>query len=155
MSVVLTTAGVAVKYAVEETKGTRPTTNYVTVHDIKSTPGFNPEPETLETTDLSQTEYKTYTSGLKDLGGAAPFLVNLTTDFIAEWKVLIEAYKAAANEGKAIWFEICHPKIDDSVFFTGQPSELGLPEMSVNSVLEAEVYITPTNAPIWEAKSTT
>ncbi len=154
MGIALTTAGVSLGYCVEEIAGTRPTTGYTTIHDIKSTPGFNPEPETLETTDLAQTEYKTYTAGLKDLGGAAPFTVNLTTAFIGEWNALVAAYKAAIEEGKATWFEIKHPKLEKSVFFTGQPSELGLPEMSVGSVLEAEAFVTPTNAPTWETKTT-
>lgn len=30
---------------------------------------------------------------------------------------------------------------------------MGLPAMAVNSVLETNLYITPTNAPAWEEKS--
>ena len=61
---------------------------------------------------------------------------------------------ALVAEGKATWFEIKHPKLDKSVFFTGQPSAMGLPAMAVGNVLETNLYITPTNAPTWEAKST-
>jgi hypothetical protein len=31
---------------------------------------------------------------------------------------------------------------------------MGLPAMAVGNVLETNLYITPTNAPIWEAKTT-
>ena len=153
MGIAISTAGVTFGYAVEETKGTRPTTGYTVIPDVKEIPEMNPEPETLESTTLSETEFKTYIEGLKDLGGAAPFTVNLTTAFIDEWNDLVAAYKTAIDAGKATWFEIKHPKLEKSVFFTGQPAELGLPEMSVGSVLEAEAFVTPTNAPAWETKS--
>jgi hypothetical protein len=154
MGIAISTAGVTVGYAVEATKGTRPTTGYTKIPDVKEVPEMNPEPETLETTDLSQTEYKTYIEGLKDLGGALSFLANYTTELETVWGALVAASKEAMDEGKATWFEIKHPKLDKSVFFTGQPSEMGLPAMSVGSVLETNLFITPTNAPTWETKST-
>ena len=114
---------------------------------------MNPSPETLETTDLSQTEFKTYVEGLKDLGGALAFLANFTTELEEAWTTLVSAYKTAKESGKAVWFEIKHPGLEKSVFFTGQPSAMGLPAMAVNSVLETNLYITPTNAPTWQAKT--
>jgi hypothetical protein len=115
---------------------------------------MNPEPETLETTTLAETEYKTYIEGLKDLGGALAFTANYTTEVETVWAELVEEYKTAIDSGLSTWFEIKHPKLDKSVFFTGQPSAMGLPAMSVNSVLETSLYITPTSAPQREAKST-
>lgn len=154
MGIAISTAGVTVGYAVETTKGTRPTTGYKVIPDIKEVPEMNPEPETLETTTLSETEYKTYIEGLKDLGGALSFLANYTTELETEWAALVAAYKSANEEGKSVWFEVKHPKLDKAVFFTGQPSAMGLPGMSVGAVLETNLFITPTNAPTWETKST-
>ena len=128
-NIAMSTAGVTVNYAVETVA------------------------ETLETTDLSQTEFKTYVEGLKDLGGALAFLANFTTDLEMAWNTLVEAYKTAKEAGKDVWFEIKHPGLEKSVFFTGQPSAMGLPAMAVNSVLETNLYITPTNAPTWYTKS--
>lgn len=54
----ISTAGIALKWAVETTAGTRPTTGFATIPNIKSIPEFNPEPSTLEVTDLSDTEWK-------------------------------------------------------------------------------------------------
>ena len=155
MGVALSTAGVTIGYAVEKTKGSRPTSGYTLIPDIKEVPEMNPEPETLETTTLAETEFKTYIEGLKDLGGALAFNANYTTELETVWTALVTAYKTAQSTGLATWFEVKHPKLDKSVFFTGQPSAMGLPAMSVNSVLETSLYITPTNAPIREAKSTT
>lgn len=154
MGVALSTAGVTVGYAVEVTAGTRPSTGYTVIPDIKEVPEMNPEPETLETTTLAETEFKTYIEGLKDLGGALSFLANYTTELETVWGELVDEYKTAKAAGKAIWFEVKHPQLTKSVFFTGQPSAMGLPAMSVNAILETNLYITPTNAPTWETKST-
>lgn len=155
MGIALSTAGVTFGYAVETSKGTRPTTGYINIPDVKEVPEMNPEPETLETTTLAETEFKTYIEGLKDLGGALSFLANYTTELETVWATLVGAYNTAKTDGKSVWFEVKHPGLTKSVFFTGQPSAMGLPAMGVNSVLETNLYITPTNAPIWEAKSTT
>ena len=152
--IALTTAGVTIAYAVESAADTRPTTGYTVIHDIKEIPDFNPEPESLETTDLEVTGYKTYTEGLKDVGGALGFLANFTNELQDAWAELVEANETAEASGLRTWFEIKHPKLDESVFFTGKPSKMGLPSMSVNSVLETTVYITPTGEPQWETKTT-
>ena len=154
MGIAISTAGVTFGYAVEATKGTRPVSGYNVIPDIKEIPEMNPEPETLETTTLAATEFKTYIEGLKDLGGALSFLANYTTELETAWGELVDEYKTAAEAGKAVWFEVKHPKLSKSVFFTGQPSAMGLPAMAVGNVLETNLYITPTNAPAWEAKST-
>lgn len=51
------TAGITLKYAVA-TGTTRPTSGYTTIPSIKSMPEFNPEPSSLEVTDLSDTVWK-------------------------------------------------------------------------------------------------
>jgi hypothetical protein len=153
--IVLTTAGVTIGYAVETEKGVRPVSGYTVIHDLKEVPDFNPEPEGIESTDLEATEYKTYVDGLKDMGGALGFLANFTQDLQTAWDALVTAYDNAAKENKHTWFEIKHPGLAKSVFFRGKPSKMGLPSMSVNSILETTVYITPTGEPVWETKSTT
>ena len=154
MGIAISTAGVTFGYAVEATKGTRPASGFNIIPDIKEIPEMNPEPETLETTVLSETEFKTYIEGLKDLGGALSFLANYTTELEEVWGELVEAYKTATAADKSVWFEVKHPKLEKSVFFTGQPSAMGMPAMAVGNVLETNLYITPTNAPKWETKST-
>lgn len=150
----LSTAGVQLHYAVEATAGTRPTTGYTRIYGAKSTPSLNPSPETLETTTLDETEYKTYIDGLKDLGGALEFTFNLTEELIETWDTLMAAYEAGKAEGKSTWFTIVVPGLSESFYFTGNPSNMGLPETSVSSVLEITNYITPTNAPEKFAKPT-
>lgn len=154
MAINLSTAGVQLHYAVEATAGTRPTTGYTRIYGIKSTPSLNPSPETLETTTLDELEYKTYVDGLKDLGGALEFTFNLTEELIEAWDALMTAYETGKATGKATWFTIVVPGLEESFYFTGNPSEMGLPETSVSAVLEITNYITPTNAPGKFAKPT-
>lgn len=154
MAINLSTAGIKLLYAVETTAGTRPTTGYTRIYGAKTTPSLNPSPETLETTTLDETEYKTYIDGLKDLGGALEFTFNLTQDLIDSWDALMTAYETAKAANKATWFTIVVPGLSESFYFTGNPSNMGLPETSVSSVLEITNYITPTNAPEKYAKPT-
>lgn len=154
MAIDLSTAGVQLLYAAETTAGTRPTSGYTRIRGVKSTPSLNPAPDTLETTTLDELEYKTYIDGLKDLGGALEFTFNLTEELITNWGTLMTTYTTAKASGKAIWFEILVPGLTNAFFFTGNPSEMGLPETEVNSVLEITNYITPTNAPAKFAKIT-
>ena len=71
----------------------------------------------------------------------------VTEELITAWDALMEAYEAGKTTGKATWFTIVAPGLTDSFYFTGNPSAMGLPETSVNTVLEITNYITPTNAP--------
>ena len=156
MAINLSTAGIHLYYAVEATQGTRPTTksDYTDLIVVKSIPSMNPAPETLETTDLNQTEYKTYIDGLKDLGGALEFTFNLTQDLVTMWGELMEAYETAKETNKSTWFLIDIPGLTEGLYFTGNPSNMGIPEAAVSSVLEITNYITPTGAPITAAKPT-
>lgn len=119
MAINLSTAGIHLYYAVETTKGTRPTAQsaYTDLVGVKSIPSMNPAPETLETTDLNQTEYKTYIDGLKDLGGALEFTFNLTQQLVTMWSTLMEAYEAAKVAEKATWFLIDIPRTNKWFIF--------------------------------------
>lgn len=136
------TAGITLKYAVEATAGTRPTSSYTAIPGIKSMPEFNPEPSSLEVTDLSDTIWKRYIDGLKDPGGALGFTANFTSDFKTAWDTMYTAAQTALASNKATWFEIAIPNMD-SFYFAGRPSELGFGGAEVDAVAEVTAYITP------------
>ena len=152
----LSTIGVHLYYGVEETAGTRPTAKsaYTELVGIKSIPSLNPQPDNLETTTLNETEYKTYIPGLKDLGGSLEFTFNMSQDLKDTWDALITADAAAKAAQKATWFYIEVPGLTEGLYFTGEPTPMGLPEMGVNAVLEVSNSITVTGEPEWDAKPT-
>lgn len=148
----LSTAGVHMLYAVETTAGTRPTTGYIDLPGIKSTSSLNPAPDTLESTTLNETTWRTYVQGLKDLGGALEFTFNLTQVLLDVWETLVDSANTAKVAGKSTWFTIIIPGLTKAFYFRGDPSEAGLPEIEVNNMLETTMYITPTGAPVSAAK---
>lgn len=154
MSERLSTAGMTLQYAVEAAAGTRPTTGYTEIPEIKSMPNFNPTPNTLDSTTLKETEFKTYVDGLKDPGGALEFGANLTEDLIEAWEDVVGAYETAAASGKAMWWAVVHPKLSKANYFTGKPSPIGMNEASVDSMLETTLYVTPSSGIVQEAKPT-
>ena len=154
MAINLSTLGVQLHYAVETSTGTRPTSGYKRIYGIKSTPSLHPAPESIETTTLDELEYKTYVDGLKDLGGALEFTFNLTEELIEKWDALMTAYETGKAQNLNTWFVIVIPGLTDAFYFPGNPSAMGLPETSVNTVLEITNYITPVGAPIKAEKPT-
>ena len=152
MALEISTAGILLKYCVETSEGTRPTTGYTTIPNIKSIPDLNPEPSSLDVTDLSDTEWKRNIKGLKDVGGSLAFGANFTTAFKTAWETLKSAYDTGITSGKATWFEIYVPTFG-SFYFAGEPSNLGLNAAEVDSVFEGSVYITPNQIEGWGTSS--
>lgn len=161
MSIALSSIGVRVFYTVASDTTPPSTGTFTEVPEVKSIPSLSPAPDTLETTPLSNKEYKTYINGLKDLGGALEFTANLTQDLLDMWngKSDDDADSVMAKfdklgSGEAMWLCIVHPQLTNAVFFTFEPAKLGLPEIAVNSVLEATLSITPTGEVYWATKPT-
>lgn len=154
MAIELSTAGIKVKYAVESTAGTRPTTGYKMIRGVKSIPEFGGEPETLETTTLDKEKYKTYIPALQDPGGAIGLTVNFYEDFWDDWDDLCDDFATAqADNGKSVWIEYAIPGMK-SFYYQAKPTPISFGGAEVNSVLEATAYVTPTSEPVWENAST-
>lgn len=152
MALEFSSAGITVKYAVETTAGSMPTTGFTTLPNIKSTPDFNAEPSNLDVTDLSDLVWKRSISGLKDVGGALSFTANLTASFKTAWNSCVSAATAGFADQKSTWFEIAIPNFD-SFYFAGMPSELGVNAFEVDSVAEVDAYVSPTQIKGWAAAS--
>ena len=152
MAVELSTAGIVVKYAMESTAGTRPTTGYTAIPGVKSIPDMNPEPAQLDVTPLEETIQHRYIPGLKDPGGAIGLTCNYYSDFVTAWEAMMTAYEAL-TDGKGMWIEFAIPGMN-SFYFRAVPSELGFGGAEVDSVLETTAYLTPNSAPAWAAAST-
>lgn len=154
MSNRLSTAGMSLQYAVETTKGTRPTSGYKVIPEVKTMPSLSPAPNTIESTTLAETECTTYVKGLKDMGGALEYRANLTEDLITFWDTLMSEYEAAEQEDKAMWFAVVHPKLTKATYYKGEPAPLGLNDVDVGGMAETTLYITPNSPVIMEVKPT-
>lgn len=154
MGIALSTIGVKVSYAVETTAGTRPTTGYKHIPDLKSMPSINPAPNTADATTFDNTEYTSYIQLLKDIGGALEISANFTQELFETWEEMVDAYETAIASSKKTWFCFDIPGFDKSAFVTVQPARMGIPEATANSLLETTVFITPTGEPVFEADPT-
>ena len=154
MGIALSTIGIKVSYAVETTKGTRPTAGYKHIPDLKSIPSINPAPNTADATTFDNLEYTSYVQLLKDIGGALEISANFTQELFEIWDEMVTKYETAIAQGKETWICFDIPGFDKAAFVTVQPARMGIPEASANALLETTVFITPTGEPVFEADPT-
>lgn len=142
------TAGVALKYGVETTAGTKPTT-FTALPNITDIPEINAVADVLDSSTLDNSKYKTSIEGLIDIGGALSFKAVDDSAFRTAYATMISAYEALSG-GKAMWFRIEIPApLSKGMDFTGVPSVLGFGGATVNSVLTTSFSIVATNEPAW------
>ena len=155
MANAVSTAGMNVRWAAEQTAGTRPTTAYTTIPGCKAVPAIFNDPNMLDSTPLSATKNKTYIEGLNDSGGSIAITVNDYPTFRTSWNACVTAYGNLTG-GKKMWFEIAYPDGStlDSFYFPGQPLALGFGGADVDSVLENNANIAPTGDYSFAAAST-
>lgn len=152
MALEFSTIGVKLGYAVEATAGTRPTSGYTNVPDLKNIPSMELTPSKLEVSNLVD-EYKRYIPGQKDAGDDIAITANMTASLKTVWASLVTAAESAWTSGKSTWFEISIPGFD-SFYFAGLPTEMGFQEMGVDAVAEASLHIIPNQIAGWATAST-
>ena len=155
MANAVSTAGMLVKYCVETTAGTRPTSGYTAIPGCKAIPAIFNDPNMLQSTPLSATKNHTYIEGLNDSGGSIAITVNDYDAFRTAWNACVTAFDGLTG-GKAMWFEIAYQSGSslDSFYFPGQPIALGFGGAEVDSVLENNANIAPTGDYIFATAST-
>ena len=152
MALEFNTIGVAIKYCLETSAGTRPTSGYTKIPDIKNISEMALTPSQLEVTNLEDGT-KRYIPGVKDPGNDQSLTANLTASLKTAWASLVSAAETAWSSGKATWFEVAIPNFD-SWYFAGLPVELGLGAQAVDAVEEATLHIIPNQIAGWAAAST-
>lgn len=153
MALEITTVGAHVRYAVEATKGTRPTTGYTTLPNIKQAPEISLEVDALDASDISDTITR-YVAGRQDTGGAKSFTCNHTEAFITAWDAMVSAYETAKSSGKQLWIEYAYPGATKSFFWSGIPLPLGNNGIEDNAVSTIPASIICTGVEGWKTAST-
>ena len=152
MALEFNTIGVKLGYAVESTAGSRPTTGYANIPDIKGIPSIDLTPSKLEVTNLVD-KYRRYITGVLDAGDDINVTANLTASLKSVWSALVTSAKSAWASGKSTWFEISIHNFD-SFFFAGIPTEMGISELGVDAVAEASLHIIPNQIAGWATGTT-
>lgn len=141
-----TTAGVKFKWAAGTGSDTPPTT-WTHIPGFTDIPEVGGEAETFETTTLDNLEYKTYITGLKDLGGALGLTTNDSPEFREAWGNFVTASKSENGAWAAI--EVPAP-INQHMVFKAEGTPLGFGGAAINGVLTTTAYVTPLNEPEWQ-----
>lgn len=147
----LSTNGIRLAYATEETSGTKPTTGWKYIPDIVSIPAIGAAPDAIDVTPLQETEYTQSIKGLRS-AGTAEMVANMTEAFMTEWDTAIEAYSTAEAGGKTIWFAEIHPDNEKAFFWSGEPVELSLPAASSNTAWQPTPTIIVGRVHGWDIK---
>lgn len=153
MALEIASAGAKIQWAVETTAGTKPSTGFTAIPNVKSIGALDTEPATYDVTDLSDLEFKRYIPGLKDIGGDVPLTFNLTQALLTAWAAMVTAANTAAAAGKSTWYEVVIPNLNESFFFKGIPSPLGLGEVPTDAALEITGHVTPNQIVGWDTKT--
>ena len=152
MALEMSTIGVSLKYATESTAGTRPTSGYVAIPDIKEIGGNDATPSQLDVTNLADT-HKRSIPGVIDSGSDVAITANMTASLKTAWTSLVSAANTAWASGKSTWFEVAVPNFD-SYYFAGLPSDMGYNQLGVDAVIEATLHIIPNQIGGWASAST-
>lgn len=153
MALEISTVGATVKYAVETTAGTRPTTGYTEIPDVSEAPDFDMSVETLDASNITDTVTR-YILGRQDPGGDKTFTLNHTENAITSWNTMVQAFQTAKAGGKQVWFEYVYPGATNSWYFSGEPAELGNGGIQQNAVDTIPGHVVTTGIGGWATAST-
>ena len=148
----VSTLGITVGYAVEATAGTRPTSGYTVLTEIRDIPAVANTPGTIDATPLEETVMFRMLAGLADADNIA-LVANNSDALQTAWEACVSAANTANADGKACWFEFKHPTLTKSFFVSGMPQPLGFAGAAVNSVLDLTLNIVPNGCDRWQTKS--
>lgn len=127
----LTTLGVTFLYGVETTAGTKPTT-FTWLKRCNSIGGISLDTEQIDASALEDFITQ-YAAGRQDTGGTWEVTFNLNKDVITALKSMFEASKTAKASGKATWFQVVFPDLEDAFFVIAEPGRnIPLPEIGQN-----------------------
>lgn len=148
----LTTLGVRVAWALEETAGQKPANSgsgsslhqpFTEVKRVNQIGGVSIDTENIDVSAL--VDYVTrYKPGRADTGGSFPITVNVTSDTISQWNTIITTYynASARTAGKRMWWQIVHPELTDAFFIVAAPpKKIPVPETAQNEAWTIEINL--------------
>ena len=145
----LSTLGVTLKYGVETTGGTKPST-FTTLDRINSIGGIAMDVEKIDASALEDTATK-YVAGRADTGGTWDIGVNFTNETADQWEALIAAYNTASASDLQMWLEVCVPNQSDAFFVIAQPpQQIPMPEVGQNELLVVTISMTVVEYKGWQ-----
>lgn len=149
----LTSLGVKLGFAMESTKGEKPTTNggtstavvgsWYQVLRVNSIGGVSVDPEQIDVSAIVD-KLTRYKPGRGDSGGTFTIGINVSNETINQWKDIINLYYNSANRtaGLRMWWEVTHPDLEQAFFIVAAPPEVfPMPETGQNEAWTVEINL--------------
>ena len=138
----ISSLGVKFGYAVETTKGTKPT-KFIQLERCNTINGISLETETIDASALEDMQTRSI-AGRQDTGGTWAVTFNFTPDVAKQLKKMIQAAKTGKTSSFNTWFEVWNPNTPDNAFFVvaEPPALLPMPEVSQNGLQTIELTFT-------------
>lgn len=145
----ISSAGITIKYAVETTAGTRPTTGYLAKaasgtlninQYVTGISGIGAEWEQYDVTPLAATERHQFVKGLMGNDGSISLNANIDAVSRADWDLVVADYTALTG-GKGMWFEFTLPGETQSTFVRGEPCAMMFPDVEAASAVQGAIQI--------------
>ena len=137
----LTTLGVTFGYGIETTAGQKPAT-WTRLEEASSIGGISLDTEQIDVSALE--DYVThYAAGRQDTGGTweIEFIMDPQKS-VAQIKTLYEASATAKEAGKATWFQVQFPDMDDAFFVIAECGrEIPMPEVAQNEAATMSISL--------------
>ena len=137
----LTTLGVTFGYGIETTAGQKPAT-WTRLEEASSIGGISLDTEQIDVSVLE--DYVThYAAGRQDTGGTweIEFIMDPQKS-VAQIKTLYEASATAKEAGKATWFQVQFPDMDDAFFVVAECGrEIPMHEVAQNEAATMSISL--------------
>lgn len=162
MAAEVSTAGISIKYCVEATAGTRPTTGYagkatggtLNIADyVTGVSGLTAEYEQYDVTPLSETSRHRFVKGLQGNDGNLSLNCNINPTSRTDWNLIVTEF-AALTGGKGMWFEFCLPGDTQAMYFRAEPCPMGFPDVEVGQAVQGAIQLIENECSGWQTKST-
>lgn len=154
--------GIKIKYCVEATAGTRPTSGYaekatgatLNIADyVTGISGLGAEYDMLDITPLSELVRHRFIKSLMNNDGNLSLNANINPTSRADWTKIVDEYTALTG-GKSIWWEFTLPGDTMSAYFRGEPCPVAFPDVEAASAVQGTLQIIENEYGGWAAKST-
>jgi hypothetical protein len=159
----ISSANITIKYAVEATANVRPTSGYAEktsggtlkiAEYVTGISGLTADFDQYDVTPLAETRRHRYVKGLQSNDGNLSLSCNINPTSRNDWNAIVAEY-AALTGGKGMWFEFTLPGDTQSVFFRGEPCEMGFPDVEAAQAVQGAVQIIENQYSGWTSKSST
>lgn len=137
----VSTLGVTLSYAVEQTKGQKPS-SFTQLPRVNAISGIELTTEQIDASALEDLTQRMI-AGRQSTGGEWNVTFNLTDETVPLLEAMMQAASTALQSGKRTWFQVDILNLEKSFFVVGQPgTKVPMPEFAQNSLLTGQISIT-------------